>query len=306
MSYFTKQDINNLYNHHYTKKELENLRYTYKNRINTYKNKNITESIKTCSLNQFSQSKLKELSNNYTLPVLIKNYFKTGFDPSFNLNFINNEIIQVKNAQDKIVMINHNTFNRKIHTIFNDSIKLGRLNLNKEFLKKSYHIDRFVSNINNITHLHNEINATLNIQFKGTKEWILINPNYYDFLIPSYFKDMFGTICFSHTVGNNDFNILKIKCPHIKITIEKGDILFVPSWWWHQVRSLDNSISYSIRTVYINPYHSIYNNNRFMCNMLNIINKKLLHIYLKKTNNQTSTYSSAIEKYKLEHPYFKN
>uniref|UniRef100_A0A6C0EMS8 Uncharacterized protein n=1 Tax=viral metagenome TaxID=1070528 RepID=A0A6C0EMS8_9ZZZZ len=54
MTYFTNQDINNLYNNHYSKKELENLRYTYKNRINTYK---------TCSLNQFSQS------NNHLLTI---------------------------------------------------------------------------------------------------------------------------------------------------------------------------------------------------------------------------------------------
>ena len=85
-------------------------------------------------------------------------------------------------------MINSKNYNEKIHTIFNNSIELNRLNLNKEFLKKSYYIDRFVSTKQSITHLHNELNSTLNIQFQGTKEWILINPDYYDFLIPSYLK----------------------------------------------------------------------------------------------------------------------
>lgn len=75
MSNFTKQHINNFYNHNYTKKELEELIHSYKNNINTYKYNNNTESIKISSLNLFNHHKLKELSNNYMLPVLIKNYF---------------------------------------------------------------------------------------------------------------------------------------------------------------------------------------------------------------------------------------
>jgi len=304
MPYFNKTHINNLYNHTYNKEDLRKLKKNYTKNINTYKHINNDEFIKICRLKFFTYDILKELSDNFKLPVLIKKYF-TEPKSLLNPTIINNKL-QIYNEKDEIIKINYKNYNEKIHTIFNDSIKMTSLYLNNEFFKKSFKINRFISRKETITCLHNELHSTLNIQVKGTKEWILINPVYYDFLIPSYFKDHFGKVCFSQTINNNNFNNLSIKCPHIKVNVEKGDILYVPSWWWHQVCSLTNSESYSIRTIYKNPYHPIYNNNKLFCNLVYYIPKQLLKILKGSDDNSETTMNSGSKKYFLEQSYFKD
>ena len=133
MPYFNKTHINNLYNHNHNKEDLRKLKKNYTKNINTYKHINNYESVKICRLKFFTYDVLKELSDNFKSPVLIKKYFA---EPKTLLNstIINNKL-QIYNEKDEIIKINYKNYNEKIHTIFNDSIKMTSLHLNNEFFK---------------------------------------------------------------------------------------------------------------------------------------------------------------------------
>ena len=64
-------------------------------------------------------------------------------------------------------------------------------------------------------------------QIKGTKIWNLIEPEYSHLMRPI----THGLYGLSHGFDTKHFNLI----PKYKIVLEEGDIIFLPSWIWHEV-----------------------------------------------------------------------
>lgn len=84
-------------------------------------------------------------------------------------------------------------------------------------------------------------------QIHGRKQWLLFPPNSTNFLrptrIPYEESTIYSKYNFFCPTKEDEINILKIKDTAKLVTLEPGDILFVPPGWWHYVESLDFSIS---------------------------------------------------------------
>ncbi|CAL1272427.1 unnamed protein product [Larinioides sclopetarius] len=86
-------------------------------------------------------------------------------------------------------------------------------------------------------------------QIKGRKQWILFPPTDTSFLYPTRIPYEESSVFSNVNILNTDFTchpLFKNAHPHI-VTLEPGDVLFVPKKWWHFVKCLDN-VTISINT----------------------------------------------------------
>jgi hypothetical protein len=79
---------------------------------------------------------------------------------------------------------------------------------------------------------HNADAPNMVMQLKGMKHFSLIDPSYSLFLGPEVPKDYYST-GFSAKAPPYIFE----RIPKMNVTITPGDVLLVPSWWWHHVMS---------------------------------------------------------------------
>jgi lysine-specific demethylase 8 len=97
-----------------------------------------------------------------------------------------------------------------------------------------------------ISGFHNDTGKNLYAQIKGKKMFILASTKYNDYLYPSS-KYINGAV--ASRVNINNFSPEKypkfMEAEFKSIILEPGDVLYVPSGWWHYVQSLDTSISVS-------------------------------------------------------------
>ena len=190
---------------------------------------------------KYTKELLKTLSNNYTRPVLFKKcgIYVDKFELDDDVQIIENTVIKRIKSTD----INDTT------SVFNQMIDAKKMtNLNYIFGDDCLYYDYFQTLAGNVTGIHNEMNSTINFQTEGTKCWRFIDPKYSDLLIPMSLNDnknlYFSVICKWEDINKHN------KLPVYNVIVEKGDMLFVPSWWWHQPTSITNSKSVAIRTVH--------------------------------------------------------
>jgi lysine-specific demethylase 8 len=96
--------------------------------------------------------------------------------------------------------------------------------------------------------LHYDIGHNISVQLAGRKEWTVGDPWQYDYCHAPFSKNHpeFSSI----DIDNPDLR----KHPmfrHAKLAtfmLEEGDVLYLPSWWWHRVVAFEPSIS--LRHIY--------------------------------------------------------
>jgi hypothetical protein len=255
--------------------------YNYKiileneNKINILK-ENCMCKIKTLNyknMKKFNKKILIKLTNNYTTPVLIKNVFsnedlkqynyKTFISlhgdiivQAINNNFKkNNDDTKTLTFKDYIKAIENG---EKLYLTVNNSIaNIIDVNLLMTFYNNLFNIigfkNIFIGNKDSYTHLHCELASSCGIQLNGIKKWYLIDPKYSEYLHSISDKEnIFKTSAYGFNKNNTDIS----KIPHYEFTVEKGDFLFVPPWWWHETLNLTNeNIMFSYRpTLFNSPY----------------------------------------------------
>ena len=95
----------------------------------------------------------------------------------------------------------------------------------------------------NISALHFDLPNNLLVQIYGSKYIQLFAPEERKYLYPTL--DPHATYSFINDIDNPDFQ----RFPHFKFakkqtgTINPGELIFIPSGWWHQIHSLDTAIS---------------------------------------------------------------
>jgi hypothetical protein len=92
----------------------------------------------------------------------------------------------------------------------------------------------FMGNSHSVSALHCAIGTNLFVNVFGRKTWYLIHPKYTRLLKPHL--NQYGLFAISEQDIFNPDDISQ-KIPHISVTLDPGDVLFIPPWWWHAVRN---------------------------------------------------------------------
>jgi hypothetical protein len=107
------------------------------------------------------------------------------------------------------------------------------------------------------TPIHHDANNILFVQVRGRKHITLVSPfelpMLYNRVMPDHVT-VFSEISDIHDGDQVDLYPDLRRVNPIDIVVSPGDALFIPIWWWHQVRSAETSISLSFTGfVYPNP-----------------------------------------------------
>jgi|KBSSwiStaDraftv2_1062776.scaffolds.fasta_scaffold102627_2 hypothetical protein len=96
------------------------------------------------------------------------------------------------------------------------------------------------------------------MQVYGRKQFIIYPPDQEPFLYPSPEKENFSMI---NSIDKPDLERFPLfaKADPTKFVLEPGELLFVPSHWWHTTKMLTASISISINTVNQSNWHELVN-----------------------------------------------
>ena len=107
-------------------------------------------------------------------------------------------------------------------------------------------VTAWIGPANTVSGFHNDTGKNMYAQIKGEKMFILSSTKFNKKMYPSD-KYINGAVASQVDINNFD----KTKFPKFKdveflsVTLKPGDVLHVPSKWWHYVQSLDTSISIS-------------------------------------------------------------
>ena len=96
----------------------------------------------------------------------------------------------------------------------------------------------------------------------GRKRWLLVRPSDSFAMYPTIGRNTrsayFGSPINSESYQQDQQDLFPLysKVRKYLVTLEPGDVLFVPSWWWHEVKNLQPSVGF--------PFSSwVYGTNRF-------------------------------------------
>jgi len=94
------------------------------------------------------------------------------------------------------------------------------------------------------------------MQIYGRKQFIIYPPDQEPFLYPSPEKENFSMI---NSIDKPDLQRFPLfaKADPTTFVLEPGELLFVPSHWWHTTKMLTASISISINTVNQSNWHEL-------------------------------------------------
>ncbi|MEM9337761.1 MAG: cupin-like domain-containing protein [Bacteroidota bacterium] len=121
----------------------------------------------------------------------------------------------------------------------------------------------FISNSLAKTALHCAVSTNMFTQIKGQKVWTLIDPRYSKWLHVAYRNNMLYAASFVDYNKTNDeitqdgFPLYRY-APKIKATLNPGDGLLIPQWWWHSVDNIGFSVGVASRGV---NYRNIFKGN---------------------------------------------
>lgn len=247
----------------YCNRKLENLN-SYYDKLPFKNNTYILPSINPDQINL-----IQEYTNNYRTPLVIKGLIKNfpcvkkwnieylkkycgeylvkGFAKVDNSYFLTNQFnnikvlenIQFSNACD-MIKNGEQIYINNFHSIFIDCKVLQKdLDLKKlnditpiEYTDTS---QLFFGPRGTGTTLHCAKPSNIFYNVKGQKKWTFIDPIYSQYLSPVLSNNGFFVV--SKLNYFKDKNILR-NIPKFEYTLEEGDILFNPSWWWHCVENM--------------------------------------------------------------------
>lgn len=182
-----------------------------------------------------------------------------NFEPDKKLH--NNEI-KFSDFIDRILSVessnnayltayNTEKFRKSIDHIWEEIDNIGDNYLVPETIKDSCHL--WIGPKGTVTPLHLDEMNILFIQIRGSKKYRMYPPTQSAYVYDTNYV-------------YSDVNILDVDPIHsefskalpIEFTINEGEVLFIPAYWWHHVSSLEPSISVSLTNVNVeNNYNCL-------------------------------------------------
>ena len=103
-----------------------------------------------------------------------------------------------------------------------------------------------------VTHFHNANDSNLFCQISGKKRWIIFDSRYSHLFRPAVSKGEYripkGEILQSIDIFEGLITSELHDIPYFDITLEPGDVLYVPPFAWHTVKNIsDNSLAFGYR-----------------------------------------------------------
>jgi lysine-specific demethylase 8 len=95
----------------------------------------------------------------------------------------------------------------------------------------------------NLTPLHYDRSNNFLVQLFGRKHVTLCDPSHFDCLYPALDSDRPHISRADITRRDDEAFPLLSQARPVEVLLAPGDVLYLPPYWWHQVRSLDQSIS---------------------------------------------------------------
>jgi len=233
--------------------------------------------IPSLSLETLTLTELKTLSNNFQSPVVIKNALAdTPAVEHWSSEYINQhcanhpyEIVRARedrrnNRDVEFSTMTFSDFNDQFRAgdrelalelcseIFTDSPKLladlesesllEKTGFNNEFELSIFQL--FLQSKGSLTDLHAASGGNIFLNIKGKKTWVFIAPKFSHLLharpkpiSDSFFKPFFHLDCVE-SFGKQGLLLQNI--PRHQVTLDPGDVLYNPPWWWHAVFSEGN------------------------------------------------------------------
>ncbi|MFN9174315.1 MAG: cupin-like domain-containing protein [Synechocystis sp.] len=171
-------------------------------------------------------------------------------DDKYEINIENHKTkIQFADYVDRVVNQGENNDYYMVANNRNlETTQLGRLL--EDIVMPSEYLDQSNSSGNvffwfgsagTITPLHYDVTNLMMTQIYGSKKWQIIPPIYTPFLYNNV--GVFSEV----DCEKPDYNKYPLfeEGKIIEVVLEPGEIIFVPTGWWHQVKSLDVSVSLS-------------------------------------------------------------
>lgn len=106
------------------------------------------------------------------------------------------------------------------------------------------------------TDLHCEPIANVAIQILGRKKWTLVDPQHSFMLRPAHSPD--GRAYVYASIDPADPAIGAV--PRFEVEVQPGDLLYLPTWWWHRVDYLPGELSFTASLFHFRVDRFIANN----------------------------------------------
>ena len=170
---------------------------------------------------------------------------------------INNEGL-VKDTNQAYDVIKLQEYIKRLQNGSKQYLKFSRMVDEKSMLREDFDYDwlkkfrvRFAQNDlfyffmggkNTITPIHNGFATTVFVQVTGTKRWIFYNTNNRLFIgaRPRRYNYFFSKAD-PHNLNDPDFPLLK-HAKQYEVILNAGDVLYFPSFVWHQVENVTDTI----------------------------------------------------------------
>ncbi|MBC8198083.1 MAG: cupin-like domain-containing protein [Candidatus Marinimicrobia bacterium] len=217
------------------------------------------ENIKTFTVNDNIEDIINYF-NNQKLPFVLKNYVKNKIDLDFIENNYGNKdvIILDENSDKKIISISNfitavqkgkkyrlrantklgNKIKHKIDTQYQRILRNNKQTIMDYFLslgKTSRQHTLFVSSKDCTFTKHAHIISGFILQLHNSKDWYIAKG-----------REKFSSIRYKSFLHPNPLYVTdKNVTEEIKLTLEAGDILYIPPYWFHYTISNEPNISYS-------------------------------------------------------------
>ena len=142
------------------------------------------------------------------------------------------------------------------------------------------------------TPCHNDLSGDCNLffQIEGRKKWTLIDPNFTLMIYPvippepSYGESLIDQYDMKPDPRARLFQY----CPHQEVTLEPGDVLFIPPYYWHSVRNVE-SRTLAVATRWGDPLN---NSDEW----LETLSEDQIHLNTQKIKSQQPTDSESLMK----------
>jgi hypothetical protein len=107
---------------------------------------------------------------------------------------------------------------------------------------------------------HGGVHAFL-MQIYGRKNYVIYSPDQAPYMYPTREKPNLSAV---NSVFSPDLDRFPLfaKANPISFVLEPGEMLFLPSCWWHTVRMLTPSITLSVNTINRSNWHALVNTKR--------------------------------------------
>lgn len=107
----------------------------------------------------------------------------------------------------------------------------------------------FVGTQNVFSNLHCAPGGNVFLQVAGRKTWTLVDPALSPYLLPLPARPFNHCLSIFGSFHAGDPNAPIHRMPRLRVTLEPGDLLYNPPWWWHEVVNDGETIGCALRHV---------------------------------------------------------